>query len=219
MARFLLFLLLLIAGWALIFLPLASELGLSVGARPAADLPQPWRAGALVQVLPQGSENGVAEQPACAPAYTVQEGETLGEIAARCEVPLHSLLTANPQIANPNRVAAGESISIPALAGRGGGDDLAQPSVWGGFAPSYAPGEVISVQASGFPPDVPVRVGIGLSSSGYQVLEQSTSAADGGLTISLTIPAGAQAGDTGFILVTASGVPSVQAISAGFSIK
>lgn len=216
MARFLLFILLLIAGWALIFLPLASELGLSLGARPAADLPQPWRAGAMVQVLPQGGE---AELTACAGAYTVQEGETLGEIAARCEVPLQSLLTANPQIANPNQVTAGESISIPALAGRGGGDDLAQPSLWGGFAPSYAPGEVITVQASGFPPNVPVRVGIGLSSSGYQVLEQSTSAADGGLTISLTIPASAQAGDTGFILVTASGVPSVQAISVGFSIK
>jgi hypothetical protein len=219
MARFLLFLLLLIAGWALIFLPLASEYGLSLGARPAADLPQPWRSGALVQVLPQGSENGAAEQPACAGAYTVQEGESLGEIAGRCEVPLLSLLTANPQIANPNQVAAGERISIPALAGRGGGDDLAEPSVWGSFAPKYAPGEVITVQASGFPPNVPVRVGIGLSSSGYQVLEQATSAADGGLEISLTLPASARPGDTAFILVTASGVPSVQAISPGFRIE
>ncbi len=190
-----------------------------MGARPAADLPQPWRAGALVQVLPQGSENGAVEQTACAGAYTVQEGETLSEIAARCEVPLQSLLTANPQIANPNQVAAGESVSIPALEGRGGGNDLAEPSVWGSFPPGYAPGDVITVQASGFPPNVPVRVGIGLSSSGYQVLEQASSAADGGLTISLTIPASAQVGDTAFILVTASGVPSVQAISPEFRIE
>ena len=221
MARKLFIILLFIAGLGLIFFPLASEspaLRLALGARPSTNLPRPWRSGALIQVLPQPAESSAAAPGVCAGAYTVQQDETLGQIAQRCAVPLQSLLSANRQVSNPNRIDAGQVIAIPALAGRGGGNDLTQPLLVNESPRGYTPGAVIAVYASGLPASVPVRVGIGLSSSGYRVLEQAASGADGSLSMSLTIPTSAQPGERAFILVTASGVPSVQVISPEFII-
>lgn len=220
MVRKLFFFLLLLAGWGVIFLPLLAEsrvFHLALGARPSASLTQPWRSGALVQVLPQVLAESTTGSSPCPAAYAIQPGDTLGEIASRCAVPLGSLLAANPQVANPNQVAAGERLSIPRLEGRGGGDGLAV-GLAGETRAVYAPGAVIEVRASGLPASVPVRVGIGLSSSGYRVLEQAASRADGRLSISMAIPSSAQPGETAFILVTAAGVPSVQVISPQFTI-
>ncbi len=220
MARTILILLILFAGWFLIFLPLVSSsqvLDLSWGRRPVVDLPQPWKSGATVQLLPRSLDvmDGAVECPA---EYTLQRGDTLGEIARRCAIPLESLLSANPQISNPNQVGAGQSISIPFLAGRGSGDDTL-PILTDGIVPGrYFPGGAVEVQVSGLHPNATVRIGLGLSSTGYSVIEQSVSGEDGRLSITITLPVTAQTGDTGFILVTTAGVPSVQVISPEFTI-
>ena len=46
--------------------------------------------------------------------YTVQSGDTLFNIAVRFNVPLNSLIAANPQIANPNLIFPGQQICVPA---------------------------------------------------------------------------------------------------------
>lgn len=222
MARFLLFVLLLIIGWGLIFLPLfshAQPVYFSWWASPSDHLPQPWQAGASLQVHPQanaaeGSDGGDAAPGACANEITLQQGETLGGIARRCAITLESLLAANPQIGNPNRVQAGQMIHIPALAGRGGGGDINPVNSSG----AYSPGSQLNIQASGLPANSPARIGIGLSRSGYHVLQEATIGGDGELSLAVTIPENAIPGDIAFIMVTTSGVPSTQVISAQFSI-
>lgn len=47
-------------------------------------------------------------------SYTIEHGDTLGAIATRSGVGLDALLSANPQIANPNRIYPGDQLNIPA---------------------------------------------------------------------------------------------------------
>jgi LysM repeat protein len=225
MARKVFIFLLLIAGWGVIFYPLMAKptaLRWPFGAHPADNLPQPWKSGAVVQMEPQSAAAGAANSTdsagasTCPAEYTIQPGESLGVIARRCAVTLQSLLAANPQISNPNRVNAGLSVTIPVLGGRGGGDDLEQSVSLGG---GYTPGADISIQAAGLPAGAPVSVGIGLSSSGYRVLRRAVSGQDGSLSLTITIPGNAQPGERMFILITTSGVPSVQAISPEVQIQ
>ncbi|KQT31175.1 hypothetical protein ASG29_14410 [Sphingomonas sp. Leaf412] len=54
--------------------------------------------------LPQGA----------AQRYTVERGDTLGGIAARHGVTLAAMLRANPQVAHPDRLYPGDTLSIPA---------------------------------------------------------------------------------------------------------
>lgn len=56
-------------------------------------------------LMPQGSQ------------YTVQQGEVLSKIAEKFGVSNSEMLAANPQITNPNDLATGEKINIPAKTG------------------------------------------------------------------------------------------------------
>ncbi|MBO9664703.1 phage tail tip lysozyme [Dokdonella sp.] len=70
--------------------------------------------------------------------YTIQRGDTLSGIAARHGVSLQSLLSANPQIRNPDVIYPGQSLSIPGGGGgRSGGSDGA---VQGAQGPSGVSG-------------------------------------------------------------------------------
>lgn len=58
--------------------------------------------------LPQGASQ----------SYEIARGDTLGRIAAKHGVGVDALLSANPQIANPNRIYPGDILTIPAGTGR-----------------------------------------------------------------------------------------------------
>lgn len=53
--------------------------------------------------------------------YIVQRGDTLGAIARRHNTDVSTLLRLNPQISNPNRIAAGQRILVPVPSSGGGG--------------------------------------------------------------------------------------------------
>ncbi len=45
--------------------------------------------------------------------YVVKQGDSMGRIAKRFGVTLEALLKANPQIKNPDRIKAGDQLTIP----------------------------------------------------------------------------------------------------------
>jgi len=68
-------------------------------------------------IVPSGS--GVPSTPPPPPpasgsSYTVQRGDTLRKIAARYDTTVDAILKVNPQIADPNRIYAGQIINLPA---------------------------------------------------------------------------------------------------------
>jgi spore coat assembly protein SafA len=69
--------------------------------------------------LPGGSGGGRSQAPA-SHDYTVRPGDTMSGIAARFGVSLAALERANPQIANPNRICAGQVVHIPGAGGTKG---------------------------------------------------------------------------------------------------
>ncbi len=226
--RVLFFLFLLLAGWAIIFYPLvASGGGLPLtgadSAHPSSSsYPDAWEGTERLQVEPPGAApaRSPEAQPvgACGAAYTIQSGDTLGEVAKLCGVSLGELLAANTQIPNANRVYPGQVLAIPdPLAGRGGGD----PLIFSDAAPQtggLAPGAVIEVTASGLPPLTGVRVGVGLENSGYHRLAEAQTDAQGSLSVPVTIPWEAVPGEAAFVQVATAGVPSIQRMSETFTI-
>ncbi len=68
--------------------------------------------------------------------YTVRSGDTLSEIAARNKVSLGSVISANPQIKNPNLIYPGQQINMPSAGGTG---NLAGMSVAKTQSPAESP--------------------------------------------------------------------------------
>ena len=60
------------------------------------------------QALPAPDQPGQ-----CPSSYTVQSGDTMSEIAKACGLTLSDLSAANPQIADPDLIYAGQTIQIP----------------------------------------------------------------------------------------------------------
>jgi spore coat assembly protein SafA len=68
---------------------------------------------------PGGSPNAPAPSPS-AGRYTVRRGDTLSAIAQQHGVSLAALIAANPQIANPDLIFAGQQIKLPSGASSSG---------------------------------------------------------------------------------------------------
>jgi LysM repeat protein len=85
--------------------------------------------------MPGGSSSGASASRGGG-SYRVQSGDTMSAIAARNGVSLSSLERANPQIANPNMIYAGQMMNMPGGGGSssGGGSSASRTS---GSAPSH----------------------------------------------------------------------------------
>lgn len=226
--RVLLFLLLLIAGWAIIFYPLVADGGGlpltgTNSANPSSNpYPDAWEGTDRLQVQPPGGAPITAGETqirsTCGQTYTVQGGDTLGKVAEICGISLSELLASNKNIQNPNQVYAGQQLLIPdPLAGRGGGDPL---TLSGAQEQSgrLAPASVIEVTASGLPPLTRVRIGLGLENSGYRRLAEAQTDAQGNLSVPVEIPFEAMPGEEAFIQVTTDSIPAEQRMSETFLI-
>lgn len=66
--------------------------------------------------LPEGAAQG----------YTIEHGDTLGAIAARHGVGLDAVVSANPQLIDPNRIYPGDRLTIPAGTGAGSASSVAE---------------------------------------------------------------------------------------------
>ena len=68
-------------------------------------------------IIPDGSITASASTVTVAVSYIVRDGDTLEGIAASLGTTLGSLLRANPEIADPDLIFAGQSLRIPGVAG------------------------------------------------------------------------------------------------------
>jgi LysM repeat protein len=77
--------------------------------------------------------------------YVVKAGDTLSAIAAKFGITLQSLLAANPQISNMNRIMPGQVLTLPSSTG---GVDLTTTPQAGGGGPTFTPGPTVSGAAT-----------------------------------------------------------------------
>jgi hypothetical protein len=173
-------------------------------------LPSPWVAQTAAAVRLRSAVAGAESGAACPDVYQVQKGDTAGTIAQRCGLSVAELQAANPTLGNLNLIYAGEEINLVPVSQTG---NTAAREI-----KSAAPGSTVTVEVTGFSPDTAVRLGLGLSQSGYQILKEARTDGEGKLTMPVTIPAGAEAGERAFVLVTTIHTPVVQAISPSFQI-
>lgn len=112
---------LLVAAIALFFLPAIlapkSSPGGAVGASPSAS------------AAPTATSAPTVRPGSSGLTYTVKEGDTLSKIAAAHGVTIEQIMSANPSMKDPNKIAVGDQLVIPAAA----------PSVVEGASPSATP--------------------------------------------------------------------------------
>ena len=123
--------------------------------------------------VPTAVPTPVRTEPTPTPAptarlYTIRQGDTLNRIARRFELTLGQLLTANPSITDPNRIAVGQTITIPPpgspdTSPTTGGiadarDDFTDPDEEPVFGEGYADIDGVGVRVSG--QDLVITVGL-----------------------------------------------------------
>ena len=179
-------------------------------------LPQPWASPQASIVLASMQDIVVVETVVptgdCPNEYSVQSGDTLSKIAARCGVPVADLQSLNPALSDPNRIYPGQELVIY-------GKTVRTEMSLVQSVHSAQQGEALRLEARGLPAGVNARVGIGLTSAGYRTLTQARVGEDGILSLDVVIPAQAVAGDHAFVMVTTVDQPSVQAMSDTFVIE
>ncbi|WP_276575559.1 LysM peptidoglycan-binding domain-containing protein [Paenibacillus sp. YPG26] len=109
-----------------------------IDANPQITNPEQLNVGDKVKVpamsVPVGGGEGVLYK------HMVKEGDTLWKLSNAWGIPLQMLISANPQLANPDVLNVGEFVNIPS--GGSGGDGLTAPqalSVPGGMKKNTAP--------------------------------------------------------------------------------
>ena len=73
-----------------------------------------WVYAGQVLCIPTGYTNVPVSYPTYGNSYVVQQGDTLGKIAARLGIRLSDVLAVNPQIWNPSLIYVGQVINLPA---------------------------------------------------------------------------------------------------------
>jgi hypothetical protein len=102
---------LVIAAVALFFIP-PLFLGIGGGDNENGATPSPSTSG----VAPSTSVEPTAPPEPSAQVYLIKAGDTLSKVATSFDLTLEELLAANPQITDPDKIAIGDEINIPARA-------------------------------------------------------------------------------------------------------
>jgi LysM repeat protein len=100
-----------IAALALFFIP-PLFLGIGGGDNESGATPSPSASG----VAPSTSVEPTVPPEPSAQIYLIKAGDTLSKVATSFDLTLDELLAANPQITDPDKIAIGDEITIPARA-------------------------------------------------------------------------------------------------------
>lgn len=80
--------------------------------------------GGAFAILSAAAPGGAQAQSACGDSVTVEAGDTLHSIAQRCDTSVSAMVSANPDLSNPNVIHAGQSLNVPG----GDGAELSGPA-------------------------------------------------------------------------------------------
>lgn len=149
-----------------------------------------------------------SRNPNVATTYIVQQDDTVISIANRFGISEQALLAANPEITNPNELTVGQRLRIP-------GQDQAVS-----IAPRVGPpGTTVRVEASNFPGNTTIEIGVGRSSTDFAVVEVGRTNTNGGFTTQVTIPSIARSGERWvFVAIAQPGRFQVRATSGFFTV-
>ncbi len=152
-------------------------------------------------------------QSPCGDTVIVVRGDTLRQIARRCDVSLSALLDANPQIVNRNLIYVGQQINIPQ---EGQPQPPAQPAV--SISPISGPtSTVIQVAATGFPADSQIVFGIGPQGQTIET-NQVVTGPNGQAETSLTVPDSVEVGQTLEVIAFVTQPDGVIEATANFNV-
>lgn len=142
--------------------------------------------------------------------YIVKPGDTLSGIAATFKVSLTSLLKANPDITNANRISKGQQIKLP--------EGAAQVRTVGITPISGKAGDSITLGATGFKPNSEVDIRFGLVNSETHSIGKATTDSHGALLQKVTVPSTAQSGLAYVFAVHSPTVAAEYAVSNTFTV-
>ncbi len=143
--------------------------------------------------------------------YTVQPGDNLWRIARSFGTTVAALLQANPQIENSRLIFAGQRLTIPTGAG--------QPATVTLLPLRGAAGSPLQVNASGFPANTEVSIGVGPVNQPVVVTYAGqTTDANGRLATTVAVPPSALPGELWTVQIRAAGPPAVAAVSNVFAV-
>lgn len=152
-------------------------------------------------------------QGPCGRSYVVQQGDTLSEIAELCRTTVADILAVNPGLTSSSRIFVGQRLAIPEPE-----QILPLPIV--GLSPICGlPGDNVTVQASGLPPNSIVEVGLGERGAAYDIDRTLRASDTGELLFVIEIPESAEASELWVVtLIAQTGGPSLGAISNSFTV-
>ncbi len=137
--------------------------------------------------------------------YTVQSGDTLGEIADQFNTTVKELLRLNPDILDPRFIYVGQVIVLP---GKTSGPRISL------LNDSVQPGGQVQAAVYGFPANTHIDYRAGVQGGPYTVIKDGVTDADGYATAYLTIPLSADPDHPWEILVITTEIKNgVQAVS------
>lgn len=130
------------------------------------------------------------------------------DVATRFGISTQALLAANPEITNPNTLTAGQRLRIPAR----------QVAVT--IAPRVGPpGTILRVEAANFPGNTRVEIGVGRSSTDFELVDAGITDADGDLSSQITVPDIARPNERWLVVAVARpGRIEIKAVSDFFTV-
>ena len=145
--------------------------------------------------------------------YIVKRGDNLWTIARSYGTTVAALLAANPGISDPPIIYPGQALVIP----NGTANTGQTPAV--SLTPLRgAAGSAVQVNASGFPANTPVVIGVGQADGQFIVTYDGQTDANGRLSTTAAIPASAEAGQLWTVGVFTVGTPQASAMSNLFAV-
>jgi len=215
-----------------------NTLGVAQAAAPSAVVTTSQPQVITIQEGPATTSQSSALVPVtggCASPYTVQSGDSLSQIAVKCDITLAAIRQVNLQIINAHLIYPGQQLNIPngtkvqiPVTGKEEATPVvplpqtcacsSAPVPVTGLVPMLIPGSSLQVRAINFQPNTPVNVAIGPKNTAYTVVTQGVTDADGNLTTSITVPTVSNSQTLWVVVVSTTTQPSVHAMSRTFNI-